>query len=166
MKFIPRLFRHLLTTKGTAGRTFPPETLKAIEAAIATGEQRHRAEVRLVIEHSLPMDAVFARVDPRQRAIALFSQLRIWDTEENCGVLVYINIADRKVEIVADRDVSRRVTQEEWNAVCRTMTEGFKRGEFRDSAAAAMQKLNALLEKHYPTEGAHPNQLPNQPIML
>lgn len=161
-----RLKKHLFTTASAANSAFPPSTLKAIEAAIGEGELLHRAEVRLVIEHALPLAALWHGTSARQRAIELFSRYRIWDTEENCGVLVYVNLADRKVEIVADRDVARRVTQGEWDAICKTMTDGFSRKEFRDGSAAAMMQLHALLETHYPANGTHPNQLPNTPIVL
>lgn len=166
MKIIPRLFKHWFTTKSAIKRAFPPESLKAIEVAVTEGERRHRAEVRLIIEHCLPTVAVLARFRPRQRAMTLFSQFRIWDTEENCGVLVYINMADRVVEIVPDRAVMRLVTRDEWRAVCDTITTGFAQGDFRDSLVGAMKQLNDLLGKHYPTIGAHTNQLPNQPIVL
>ncbi|RJX30212.1 MAG: TPM domain-containing protein [Oxalobacter sp.] len=166
MKIISRLFKHWFTTKSAIKRAFPPESLKAIESAVTEGERRHRAEVRLIIEHCLPTVSVLARLRPRQRAIELFGRYRIWDTEENCGVLVYINMADRAVEIVPDRAVMRLITREEWRGTCETITVGFARGEFCDSLIAAMKQLNALLEKHYPASGTHLNQLPNQAIVL
>lgn len=161
-----RLKKHLFTTAGASHETFPRLTLKAIEAAITDGELRHRAEVRLIIEHALPLKEILQGISARQRAMDLFARYRVWDTEENCGVLVYINLADRKVEIVADRAVARLIVQEEWDAVCQTMTEGFAREAFRDSTIAAIAQLNALLAEHYPARGAHPNQLANQPILL
>ena len=166
MTTFSRLTKHLLTTKATARRMFSPESLKVIEEAIAEGETRHRAEVRLIVEASLSWADILAKMPPRQRAIALFSQFGIWDTEENCGVLVYVNIADRKVEIVADRDVARRISNEEWNAICHTMTDNFAKGEFRDSTISALKRLNALLEKHYPDVGIVNNQLPNHPVVM
>lgn len=166
MKLFSRLCKHLFTTRVAGKSAFPPATLKAIEAAIANGENLHRAEVRLIVEHSLSLCAIWHRTTSRQRAIELFSQYRIWDTDENCGVLVYVNLADRKVEIIADRAVSKRVTNEELHTVCRTMTHGFAQGEFHDSSASAMTQLNALLQSHFPASGEHVNQLPNKPIVL
>jgi uncharacterized membrane protein len=166
MNIFYRLLKHLFTTHAAGKRTFPPSTLKAIEAAITEGESLHKAEVRLIVEHSLSGRAVLHRITSRQRAIELFSQYRIWDTEDNCGVLVYINIADRKLEIVADRAVSKLIPNKGWHAVCRTMTEGFSQGEFHHSSAAAMAQLNALLQSHLPADGTHSNQLPNKPIVL
>ncbi|HZW12673.1 MAG TPA: TPM domain-containing protein [Noviherbaspirillum sp.] len=166
MKTLTRLFRHLLTTTATGRRAFPEETLKAIEETIAHGEKKHRAEVRMVLEPSLPMQAVLNGMSPRERARELFAQYHVWDTEENCGVLVYINLADHQVEIVADRGVGRVVSAGDWEAICRTMTKGFARGDYHNSIIAALEELNALLQKHYPDDGSVHNQLSNKPVML
>lgn len=166
MNKISRLFRHLRTTTSTGQRAFPETTLKAIEEAIAHGETRHRAEVRMVVEPSLPLPAVLAGMTPRERARELFAQYHVWDTEENCGVLVYINLADHQVEIVADRGVGRVVRAGDWEAICRTMTKGFAKGEYHRSVIAALEELNALLQKHYPDDGSLHNQLSNKPVML
>jgi len=165
MKTLPRLLAHLRTTSADGRRAFPPDTLRAIEQAIADGETRHRAEVRLIVEPSLPAAAVWSGVSPRARARELFARYGVWDTEENCGVLVYVNLADRKVEIVADRGIGKTVAASDWQAVCRTMTSGFAQGRYHDSVLAAIAQLNALLEHHYPDNGAA-NQLPNKPILL
>jgi uncharacterized membrane protein len=133
---------------------------------IADGETRHRAEVRMIVEPSLPMQGVLSGMSPRERARELFAQYRIWDTEENCGVLVYVNLADHQVEIVADRGVGRVITAGQWEAICRTMTQGFARGAYHDSALAALGRLNALLQQHYPDDGSRHNQLADRPVML
>lgn len=161
-----RMKRHLLTTAGSARRAFPPATLKAIEAAIAEGETLHRAELCLIVEPALPLQAILHRVTARERASALFTQHRIWDTEENCGVLVYLNLADHKVEIVTDRAVGRLIAVSDWQAICQAMTQGFARGTFHDSMIAALTRINALLQQHFPANGERPNQLANKPILL
>lgn len=166
MNTLTRLFRHLRTTTAAGRRAFPDTTLKAIEEAITHGETRHRAEVRIVVEPSLPMQAVLSGMSPRERARELFAQYHVWDTEENCGVLVYVNLADHQVEIVADRGVGRVVSAGDWEAICRTMTKGFARGEYQKSVIAALEELNALLQKHYPDDGSVHNQLSNKPVML
>jgi uncharacterized membrane protein len=102
----------------------------------------------------------------RGRARELFALYRIWDTEENCGVLVYINLADHKIEIVADRAAGRSLSAGEWQKVCRTMTEGFARGEFHDSTVAGLQRLNDLLAQRFPSDGSQVNQLPDRPLVL
>lgn len=166
MKAFSRLARHLRTTSGAGKRAFPASTLKAIERAIAEGETRHRAEVRIIVEPALSAQAVLQHMPARERARELFTHYRIWDTEENCGVLVYVNLADRKVEIVADRGVGRKIAASDWHAVCRTMTQGFAQGDFHDSMIAALSQLNGLLQKHYPDDGSGRNELPDKPIML
>jgi uncharacterized membrane protein YgcG len=166
MKTVKRLIRHLSTTGATGRRAFPEQTLRAIESAIAEGETRHRAEVRLIVEPALSAEAVWNAMSSRDRARELFSDYRIWDTEENCGLLVYINLADHQVEIVADRGVGRAIHATEWESVCRKMTQGFAHGEYHHSVLAALDQLNALLQKHYPDDGSRRNQLTDRPVML
>jgi uncharacterized membrane protein len=166
MNRLARLWRHLVTTSAHGRRAFPPATLKAIEAAIAKGETLHRAEVRMIIEPALDAQAAWSGMSSRERAKELFARYGIWDTEENCGVLVYVNLADRKVEIVADRGVGRAISGKEWQAICRTMTQGFSQGRFHDSTLAALDQINALLQKHFPDDGSTRNQLSDRPVML
>lgn len=166
MNLFSRMKRHLLTTASAGRRAFPQTTVKAIEAAIAEGETLHRAEVCLIIEAALPLQAIMHGVTARERASALFTQHRIWDTEENCGVLIYINLADHKVEIVTDRAVGRLIAARDWQAICHSMTQGFARGTFHDSTLAALTRINALLQQHFPANGTRPNQITNQPIIL
>jgi uncharacterized membrane protein len=166
MNRISRLIRHLRTTAGNGRRVFPASTLKAIEAAITEGETLHRAEVRMIVEPSLSLQAVWNGVSSRDRARELFAHYGVWDTEENCGVLVYVNLADHKVEIVADRGVGKAIAAKEWQAICRTMTQGFAEGRYNDAAVAALGQLNALLQAHYPDDGSEHNQLSNQPVVL
>ncbi|MEC4718688.1 TPM domain-containing protein [Noviherbaspirillum sp. CPCC 100848] len=166
MSTFSRIFRHLRTTSAAGRRAFPPDALRAIEEAIAQGETRHRAEVRVVVEPALDLQAVLNGMTPRERARELFARYGVWDTEENCGVLVYINLADHQVEIVADRGVGRLVSAEEWSAVCRTMTQGFARGDYHASVIAAIGELNGMLCRLYPDDGSTHNQLSNRPVML
>ncbi|HEY8607377.1 MAG TPA: TPM domain-containing protein [Noviherbaspirillum sp.] len=166
MSTLARMWRHLWMTSAAGRRAFPEETLKAIEAAIAEGETRHRAELRLVIEPGLDLQAVLNGMTARDRARELFAQYGVWDTEENCGVLVYINLADHQVEIVADRGVGKTVPAADWQHACRTMTQGFARGDYHHSTLAALAELNALLQRHYPDDGSLRNQLSDRPVML
>lgn len=166
MKTLHRMIRHLTTTNATGKRAFPPATLHAIQAAIAKGETRHRAEVRLIVEPALPMQAILNGMSARERALELFAHYRIWDTEENCGVLIYINLADHKVEIVADRAIGRKISTTDWQAICRTMTRHFAQGVFHDSVLAALEQMHALLETHFPDDGSRSNQLSDRPIVL
>jgi hypothetical protein len=161
-----RVWRHFSTTTAVAKRAFPAQTLDAITAAVMSGEQSHRGEIRLVVEKSLPLAAVWEGVSNRQRALAMFAECGVWDTEDNCGVLIYINLAERKVDIVADRGIDRRIDQATWQAVCDTMTAGFSQGNFHDSTLAAITRVNALLREHFPASGSRANELPDRPVML
>ncbi len=161
-----RALRHGLSGSASGRRSFPPATLEAIQQAIGEGEKQHRAEVRLIVEAALNMGDAFRNVGNRERARSLFAQYGIWDTEENCGVLIYVNLAAREVDIVADRNVGWQVPEQDWQAVCRTMTQGFTQGDFHHSTLAALRQLNAILHKFFPADGARPNQLPDDALIL
>jgi uncharacterized membrane protein len=165
-----RLLRHLRMTRAAARRIFPSSTLKAIQASIGEGERQHRAQVRVIVEAALTLGAVRRSESARQRAHELFSHYRIWDTEENCGVLVYLNLADRKVEIVADRGINARITREQWQQVCRQMTAGYARGDYEASTLQALAALHALLESVLPRRNdgnaKATNELSDKPLLL
>lgn len=161
-----RAWRHWRSTAAQGRRIFPNETLAEIGAAITAGEQRHRGELRLIVENSMPSEAIWADLSNRQRAIALFAEYAVWDTEDNCGVLIYVNLAEHKVDIVVDRGIGRKIGHEVWQDVCRGMTEGFARGEFRASTLAAVERVNGLLAGQFPSSGARANELPDQPLVL
>jgi uncharacterized membrane protein len=166
---LARLLRHLAGTQAAARRAFPSATLKAIQASIGAGEKRHRAQVRLIVEAALSAGAVWRRESSRQRAHELFSHYRVWDTEENCGVLVYVNLADHKVEIVADRGANRVVTRHQWQQVCAAMTAGYARGDYHASTLQALAMLHDALAAAMPrgdddAKGA--NELSDKPLVL
>jgi uncharacterized membrane protein len=164
---IRRALRHWRSNIGAhANRAFPPATLAAITEAIRAGETTHRGEVRLIVEKALPSEAIWAGISNRQRALALFADHGVWDTEENCGVLIYVNLAEHKVDIVADRGIARKIEQATWDAICRTMTGHFAQGRFHDGTVGAIGEVNALLRTHFPAEGPGQNELPDQPLML
>jgi uncharacterized membrane protein len=118
------------------------------------------------LHHRLRRAARHAGSSNRQRALALFADYGVWDTEENCGVLLYVNLADRKVEIVADRGIQRKIDAATWQAICRTLTDGYARGEFHNSTLAAIGQVNDLLRQHFPADRPRPNELPDHPLML
>lgn len=162
-----RLFHHLLGTRSAARRAFPSPLLKSIQASIAAGEERHRAQVKLIVEAALSAGAVWRGESARQRAHELFARYRVWDTEENCGVLLYVNLADHKVEIVADRSAARAVTREQWQEVCSIMSAGYARGDYRDGTLAALERLHAILADAMPRHGGPDrNELSDKPVML
>ena len=162
-----RAWRHWRSSLGDASHAFSSDTLAAVGQAITEGERGHRGEVRLIVEKALPLDAIWDEVSNRQRALALFAEHGVWDTEDNCGVLVYVNLADRKVDIVADRAINRRIEAATWQRVCDTMTAAFRQGDYRTGTLAAIGQINALLREHFPADGrADANELPDHPIVL
>ena len=161
-----RAMRHWRTTAAVGRKAFPADSLADLGAAITEGELHHRGEVRLIVENSMPSDAIWNDVTNRQRALALFAEYGVWDTEDNCGVLIYVNLAEHKVEIVCDRNIGRLIDSATWQAICQTMTQGFGRGEFHDSTLAAIRQVNALLRQHFPAQGEAVNELPDHPIVL
>ena len=163
---LARQWRHWQTTAAKGRGLFPQESLARIGHAITAGEQRHRGEVRLIVENSMPSEAIWADLSNRQRAIALFAEYGVWDTEDNCGVLLYVNLAEHKVDIVVDRNIGRQIDPATWQQICRTMTDGFGRGEFEASTLAAIEQVSSLLAQHFPANGARANELPDQPMVL
>jgi uncharacterized membrane protein YgcG len=161
-----RLWHHFVTDHWSARRAFTPAALQHIEATIAAGERKHGGQVRFVVEPGLPLSAVLRRETPRERALEVFGRLRIWDTEENCGVLVYLLLADRAVEIIADRGIHRRVGEAQWQAICRRMEAAFRERKFEEGAIAGVEAINALLAQHFPRTAAGPNELPDKPLVL
>jgi uncharacterized membrane protein YgcG len=161
-----RALKHLLTPDWVALRPFPRVVLDRIEAAIAASENRHRAELRFALEASLePFDVIRGR-PARDRAYELFASLRVWDTEENSGVLIYLQMVDHRIEIIADRGISRRVPQAQWDGICRRMEEKFRSGEFESGVVTAIDEVTSLLATHFPPGSANPDELPNRPVVL
>ncbi|KJV25943.1 TPM domain-containing protein [Luteibacter yeojuensis] len=149
------------------GRQFPTETLDAIAARVAAGERTHRGELRVAIESRLPLPAVLEGVTARDRATALFAHLRVWDTEENCGVLLYVLLAEHRIEIVADRGIVARVGAGEWDAITAHMRDEFAKGHFREAALTGVDEVAALLARHFPSDGTpRTNELPDAPLVL
>jgi len=163
---LKRLARHLASDHRAVRKAFPPEALARIESATAAGERNHAGQVRFVVEAALPLALVMSRESPHERALDVFGRLRIWDTEGNSGVLVYVLLADSKVEIIADRGIHRKVGQAEWQSICRTMESAFREGRFTDGAVAGIEAVSALLAQHFPRTGAAINELPDGPIVL
>ena len=159
-----RPLKHLLIPDWIARRAFPAATLRAIERAVKDSERRHRGEVRFAIEAGLA--PAHLKQSTRARARQVFSQLGVWDTEENSGVLIYVQLLDRRIEIVADRGIARKVDQAEWDAVCRAMERAFKETRYEAGALAAIETVTAILARHFPASGANPNELPDKPVVL
>lgn len=157
---------NLFATPLMTRRRFPAHALSAIESAITTVEARHAGEIRFVIETALDVSALLVDRTPRERAVEVFSQYRVWDTANNNGVLIYLLMAEHDVEIIADRGIAARVSDAEWQAVCHEMETHFRAGRFREGAIAGIEGVAVLLARHCPHEGGDRNEQPNRPILL
>jgi uncharacterized membrane protein len=165
-----RLIRHAAATHWRTRMMFPATTLDAIEQAIARAERTHAGEIRFAIETALPPLHVLNGMAPRARAHDVFASLRVWDTVHNNGVLIYVQLADRAVEIVADRGFEGRVGPAEWEAVCRLMEEHYRAGRFEAGSIAGVDAVGSLLRRHFPAGVEQStqsiNQLPDRPTLL
>jgi uncharacterized membrane protein len=163
---IRRIARHLVEHHWRARHVFTPAVLGDIERAIKAGEATHCGQVRFVVEGALDGRPLFRNQGARERALDIFSHLRIWDTAHNNGVLIYLLLADRKVEIVADRGIDAKVGAAGWEAICRDMEADFARGEFKAGVIRGIAAVSRELAKHFPPD-AHPrNELPDKPIVI
>jgi uncharacterized membrane protein len=161
---ITRVLKHLFIPDWLARRAFPASTLRRIEQAVKRSERTHRGELRFAIEGALHIGHL--RVPPRERARQVFSELGVWDTDENTGVLIYVQLVDRRIEIVADRGIAQRVEQGEWDAVCRAMESAFRDGLYLEGALHAIETITRILARHFPARERNPNELPDKPAVL
>lgn len=161
-----RILKHLLTPDWLAHRPFDSAAMARIEAAITQSEATHRGEIRFALEGGLHLVPLIKGITPRERAIAVFSDLQVWDTEENSGVLVYLQLIDRDFEIVADRGINARVAQSEWDAIAARMENEFRAGRFEAGVLDGVREISALLVRHFPARAVNPNELPDKPIVL
>ena len=166
MKKIIRLFKHLTAARWQVKRLFPKRSMQAIEAAIAASEPHHMGELRFVVEAGLDLPELLAGISARKRALDIFSQLRIWDTEHNSGVLIYLLLADNKVEILADRGINSRVNQQEWAGICKNMENKFHTGDFEGGALCGINAITSLLKQHFPAHPQNFNELSDRPVIL
>jgi len=163
---LKRFLRHTFRPPWLIRRSFPGTVLDAIEKAVGEAERNHRGEIRLAVEDSLPPHALWVGQTPRERAIEVFSMLRVWDTELNTGVLVYLLLADRNVEVVADRGINARVSAGEWERVCALMEAAYREGRFEQGSLEGIRAIAELLIRHFPRPEVNPNELPNRPVVL
>jgi uncharacterized membrane protein len=163
---LKRIFRHLIVPQWSVGLAFPRRVLASLEKAIAASEKRHDAELRFAVEAGLALPALLRGQTARSRAIEVFSQLRVWDTEHNSGVLIYVQLVDRKVEILADRGINALVPQAEWDAICRRLEQHYRKGAFEQGTLAAIEEITVRLARHFPRRETNPDELPNRPVIL
>lgn len=161
-----RIMKHLSTGHAAVRRAFPRRTRDAIENAIRQTEALHDGQIRFAVEHALELAPLLAGQSARARAIDVFSGLRIWDTEHNNGVLIYLLLADRDVEIIADRGIHVRMGPEIWEAICQEMELAFRAGDFESGVLAGIRAVGEHLQRHFPARPDKCNEIPDSPVLL
>ena len=163
---LKRVWRHILMSEIQVKRYFPEAVLNGIQSAVQLSESTHSGEIRVVVEGELTWAQLLTDMTPRARALEVFSGLRVWDTEHNNGVLIYVLLADRIVEIVADRGIHRHAGDEVWRDICKLVQAEFRAGRFEDGGVKGVTAISALLHKHFPFDGENSNELPDKPLLL
>jgi len=163
---IRRIGRHLLEHRWRLRRIFPQQVLARIEQAIKAGEATHAGQVRFVVEGALDGAPLLRNQPARERALDIFSQLRIWDTVHNNGVLIYLLLADHDFEIVADRGIDSRVGHAGWEKICQQMEADFRSGDFESGVIKGIEAVSRELAAHFPRNGGGSNELPDAPVVM
>ncbi len=168
--WLPRLLKHRLLDEGDARRALGADALARIESRVAASEARHSGQIRVCVEAGLPLSYLLRRATARDRAVAMFGKLRVWDTAHNNGVLVYLLLAERAIEIVADRGIAARVDAAAWTAIAAQMGGAFRGGEFAAGLDRAIDAVDVLLVQHFArvagaAAGDYPNELPDAPVI-
>lgn len=161
-----RLFRHLLTPGWLVHLKFSHAAMQQITEAITATEGSHDGEIRFAVEAALPLGELLRNCDANSRAVELFSRLRVWDTEHNNGVLIYLLLADRNVEIVADRGIYRKVDAREWEEIALSMEKLCREGDFVAAVSTGIYAVSRLLSQHFPEQGKTVNELPDEPVII
>ncbi|MES2940158.1 MAG: TPM domain-containing protein [Pseudomonadota bacterium] len=167
MPNLKRMFKHRWLDEKDTGKAIPPDMLERLTRRVAASEKRHSGEIRLCVEAGLPMSYLWRDAAPRERAVAMFGKLGVWDTEHNNGVLVYLLLAERAIEIVADRGLNRHVSPEQWREIVARMAGNLRDGRFEDGLTQALEEVSALLVQHFPLQAgeADKNELPDEPVL-
>jgi uncharacterized membrane protein len=167
MDRIRRILRHRWRDEADTRRAIPPELMERLARQVAASETRHTGEIRIYVEAGLPLSYLWRNATPRERAIAMFGKLGVWDTEQNNGVLIYLLLAEHAIEVVADRGMSRHVSPAQWQEIVRHMSAEFRAGRYGEGLAQAVDEVTALLVQHFPASPGAPNrnELPDQPVL-
>ena len=167
MERIRRLLRHRWLDEGDTRRTIPPDVLERLAQHVADSERQHTGEVRIYVEAGLPLSYLWRDAPPRERAIAMFGKLGVWDTEQNNGVLIYLLLAEHAIEVVADRGLSRHVDAQQWQEIVAHMRDAFRAGRYEQGLKQAVDEVTALLVQHFPAQAGAPNanELPDHPVL-
>ncbi|MGL4994616.1 MAG: TPM domain-containing protein [Deefgea sp.] len=166
MQKMKRLWQHIKPNPYRA--QFGKGLANNLAQTITQAEQGHRGEIRLVVESSLPSVLIWQDTTPRARAIDWFSQLRVWDTEGNTGILLYLLLAENKLELVADRGIANKVPQAQWDAICAQLQTHLAQHKIEIGLSTTISQLGELLQQHFPIENAqaNPDELSNQPVII
>jgi uncharacterized membrane protein len=161
------MLRHRWLDESDTRKAIPPDLTERLARRIAASEKRHTGEVRIYVEAGLPMSYLWRDATPRERAVAVFGKLRVWDTEDNNGVLIYLLLAEHAIEVVADRGLARHVAPDDWQAIVTRLGAALREGRFEDGLTQALEEVSALLVTHFPVaEGAaNVNELPDEPVL-
>ena len=167
MNKLLRILKHRWLDERDTARALGAGALQRLEARVHTSETRHSGEIRLCVEAGLPLSYLWQGLGARQRAVTMFGKLRVWDTEANNGVLIYLLLAEHAIEIVADRGLTRHVPAAQWQGIVADMREPFRAGRYEEGLNAAVDAVDALLAAHFPLSSAAPNanELPNRPYV-
>lgn len=169
-----RLLKHLWFDASDAQRNIAPDMLERLTKRVAASEGRHTGQIRIYVEAALPISYIWRLGQQtamkeliRQRAVMQFAKLRLWDTEHNNGVLIYLQLAERAIEIVADRGVGHRVSVAQWQAMTEHMASAFKAGQFEDGLTQAIGEVTGVLVEHFPStqDNKTANELPDEPVL-
>jgi uncharacterized membrane protein len=163
---IRRIGKHLVAHRWRVRRVFPPHVLAAIERAIKAGEATHSGQLRFVVEGALDGAPLLKNQSARERALDVFSQLRIWDTAHNNGVLIYLLLADRQVEIIADRGIDAKVGAAGWQKICADMESDFRGGNFEGGVVRGIEAVSRRLAVYFPPHAGDRNELPDAPVVI
>ena len=180
MKSLQTLLRHRWLDESDAHRAIPPELVERLMQRVAASEARHGGQIRICVEAGLPFSYLWRHVRRgvpmrqviRQRAVTMFGKLRVWDTERNNGVLIYLLLAEHAIELVADRGLNAFVPPAEWQAMVQRMGQAFRAQRFEDGLTQALEEVSAVLVAHFPQGNAEnqaqdrPNELPDAPVVL
>ncbi|HEX6704369.1 MAG TPA: TPM domain-containing protein [Albitalea sp.] len=167
MNTLLRILKHRWLDETDARRALGPDALQRIEARVAASEKRHRGEIRVCVEAGLPLSYLWRNATARERALTMFGKLRVWDTEDNSGVLIYLLLAEHRIEIVADRGLDRKVSAEQWRSLVDGMSAAFKAGRFEDGINEAIDAVDRVMAEHFPLAPGqvNRNELPDTPVV-
>jgi TPM domain len=164
---LKRMAKHQWLDESDTRRAVPKDMAERLRRRVAASEHRHTGEVRICVEAGLPMSYLWRNASPRERAITQFGKLRVWDTAHNNGALIYLLLADRAIEIVADRGLNDVVSPAQWHTMVKHLGAALREGRFEDGLTQALEEVSAVMVKHFPADGSqpNPNELGDQPVL-